>query len=155
VAHTYGVSDAQNPPKAVFTLEQRAKIRYLLGYPSVSQMSSSMALGIPQLSNALYLLETNFDRILPEGGAIVLQIVCQLDAILAQMATARSRIRASSIGEIKLNQDELSMLTGEFIRWQRQLADMMACPINPYGEVASFGFAGAMGGGFNVPVINS
>src|SRR5689334_6510509 len=139
-----------------FTDEEKALIRFYLAYPNLSQVQQAMQLGIPAAQQALFLLEGNFDRILPAGENIVRKILCQLnDIVFGQLTTARSRMRAIAIGEIKLNADEAGMLTGEFIRWQRLLADQMASPINPYGEVASFGIGGAMGGGVNVPVITS
>lgn len=90
------------------------------------------------------------DNLLDEAVPIVREHVAQLDSINAQIEDARKRMKASELGDIKLQAEETLMLRREYAYWAKSMADVLGCPINAYSEKFSTG----MGlGAVSIPVV--
>jgi hypothetical protein len=123
---------------STFSKEERARVRYHLGYPSV-QSNSNIGLGFVAFTQALFLVEKGLDNCLDEAVPIVRDHVQQLDNINSQLADARKRMRASALGDIKLREDEPRALRQEYGYWAKSMADVLGVPINAYSEKFSAG----------------
>jgi hypothetical protein len=127
---------------AVFSIQERAKIRMHLGYPSVSPVQS-IGLGFPAYSQPLWLVEKGMDLLLDEAVPLVRNRVQILDDIERQIDEARTRMRAERVGDITMRADETSALRSEYMHQARQLADILGAPINMNASrfAAGFGLA--------------
>lgn len=128
----------------------RARIRHHLGYLQ-TEPSSSIALGFPAASEAGFLVERAMSNVLREAVQIIQRSVAELDDIENQMSEARKRLKAISIGNLRLRgsnneKTEIDLLQREYDRWQKKLADDLGVTPNPF----------ATQGGeapFNIPVV--
>ena len=132
----------------MLTDEEKNRALHFLGYPNLSQLEQSIQLGIPAASQPLFLVLGAFDRLTEGGCASVREDLCQLESIENQLGSARSRMRASALGDLKLNGSETAMLRKELTFWTRRLADDLAVVPNPYAQAFYLGF----GGGVNAKV---
>jgi hypothetical protein len=134
------------PESALFTEEERADILRFLGYPNYrDQLTASIQLGVPGVvTQVLFTIVANMDKIASASREVVRIYLCELRSIEAQQSQARSRMRATSIGEIKTNPMESALLEGEFDRWVAKLADAFGTVPNPYA-IARLGGAGVNG----------
>jgi hypothetical protein len=122
----------------VFSLAERARVRYHLGYPSV-QSNSNIGLGFVAFTQSLFLVEKSMDNLLDEAVPIVRDHIAQLDTINVQIADSRKRMRATELKDIKLREDESTALRREYAYWAKSMADVLGCPINAYSEKFSSG----------------
>ena len=124
------------PESALFTDEERADILRFLGYPNYTdQITATIQLGFPGvLAQVVFTIVANMDRISSASREVVRAYLCELRSIEAQQSAARSRMRATSIGEIRTNPLESAMLEGEFSRWRAKLADAFGTVPNPYAQ---------------------
>lgn len=127
----------------MFSDAEKGRIRHFLGYPSWSALAPSIQLGVPAGSQALYLLEMAFNRLLPEGEETTRRNLCECESIEKQLGEARSRMRAESMGDMKLNRAEVEQLRGELVYWSRRLADDLGVIPNPYSTTAFEGMPGS------------
>lgn len=132
---------------AALTEREQAKILRYLGYANWTSLASSFQLGYPSPSQPEFLVRDAFNRITDEGLELVRKDLCELDAIEVQMNTARSRIKASKIGELETNRDETIQLRQELSYWTNRLADDLGAPINPFSNNTCYA------GGRNATVI--
>lgn len=132
------------PESALFTDEERADVLRFLEYPNYTdQLTATIQLGVPgQVAQILFVIVANMDRISSASREVVRSYLCELRAIEAQQSAARSRMRATSIGEVRTNPLESAMLETEFRRWQAKLADAFGTVPNPYAQAR-------MGAGIN------
>lgn len=114
-----------------FTLAERARIRYHLGYPSV-QPAASIQFGLPAPTQTMFLVETAMSNILPEAETFVRSIVGVMDGVECKLISAQDRLAAIQLDELKLREDEPGQLEKEYVRWGCRLADVLAVPIYAY-----------------------
>ncbi len=130
-----------------FTPQERSRILHFLGYLNVSQLAASIQLGIPTGSQPLFLVEDAMKRLFPEGEDSVRRDLCELESIEKQLGDARSRFKADSMGNLKMNRSEPMQLRQELDYWTKRLADDLGVFPNPYAQ------ATGGGGGINAKVI--
>ena len=63
----------------------------------------------------------------------VVGLLARLDSIVEQMDAARCRFSASEVGDIVLNDKEMAMLRKEYMRWLRELSDLLDIKIEKSG----------------------
>lgn len=130
------------------TEEERARVRYHLGYLNVEPVSA-MTLGYPAAQQAGFLVENSMDRILVAAVPKLRQCLCALDSIECQQAEAPGRLKAMAAGEVTLrtgnDRTEGDILVDEYHRWAQKLADMLGVELNKFSERFR-------GGGMSVPV---
>lgn len=129
---------------AILSIQERARIRMHLGYPSTS-MAASIVQGFPAFTQPMFLVEKGMDLLLDEAVPLVRQRVAILDDIERQIDESRSRMRAEKVGDITMRADEAQALRVEYIQQARMLADLLGCPINVNAArfYAGFGLAPA------------
>jgi hypothetical protein len=133
---------------AVLTEEEKARIRYHLGYPQTDPVAS-IQLGVPRSSQPMFLVETQMNRIPDTAIALIRICVARCDATEQRIMECQERMAAKSVDEVDLNPDEPEMLRKEYRYWVQKLADNLGAPINAY---ASAWQAGAQP--LNVPVLH-
>jgi hypothetical protein len=115
---------------SLLTDEEKARIRFHLGYPNVSRLTALMELS-PSPRQLSFLLEPAMDALLPQAVGIVRELVCQMDAIECQLAQSADRMQASSVGNLKMRADEQDALEKLYVRFGRRLADQLGVPPYP------------------------
>lgn len=131
-----------------FTAEEETDILRFLGYPDWQSLAQSVQLGYPAASQPLFLVRDSFKRMTHPAEQAIRAALCELRDIDCQLRDARKRLRASKVGEVVMNPDELPTLRGEWVYWQRRLADLLGVVPNPFSQLE---WAGA-GGGINSKV---
>lgn len=114
-----------------FTDEEKQRIRYFLGYPSV-QPAASINYGIPKPIQTLFLVESAMNLILPVAEEKVRSILNVLDGIECRMVDAQTRMAATSVDNLTMRKDETDALEGEYRRWANRLADVLGVPLYAY-----------------------
>lgn len=127
-----------DPVYAVFTDQERVKIRTALGYLSTGPVAS-IVLGVPASTQPGFLVEGAMDRLLFPAGPIVRDILCQIDAVEAQIRTLPAFAVASELGNMKLREDAIGNLQELRGWWVRKLSDVLGAPINPFSVTGSGG----------------
>lgn len=128
------------------TTAEQARILHFLGYPKFSSLSQSIQLGYPAASQPLFLAEDSFKRLTAEGENTVRQDLCECESIERQLSQARSRFKATQLGDLKVNGSETDQLRTELRYWASRLASDLGVPPNPYSDMVQ---SGAGGGGIN------
>lgn len=121
-----------------FTKHEKTRIAHFLGYAHMSQLSASIQLGVPAGSQFLFVYEDALTRLFPEAEETVRKDLCQCEAIEAQMGDARSRYKASAVGELKMNPLERIMLMQDLEFWTDRLSTDVGAPRNPYASNAGY-----------------
>lgn len=127
-----------------FTDQEKARIKHHLGYPDWTGLSASIQLGFPAGSQPLFLVEQAFNRLTPGGEESTRCDLCNCEEIESQLADARSRFKATQLGELKLNAMEPAALRGELVYWRQKLADDLGVVQNPYSQSAYEGMPGGI-----------
>jgi len=129
------------------TEAEKAEIYRFLGYPNYADgIATTIGLGYPgQVTQTLFTIRTNIDRLAPESVVFVREALCELRSIQRQQSDARGRMRAMRIGELQTNPLESAQLSVEWRRWQRRLADLFGTYPNPYAQEQSGGVGGING----------
>jgi len=127
-----------------FTEQEKARIKHHLGYPDWVQLSNSIQLGFPAGAHPLFLLEQAFQRLTVGGEGSVRADLCECEAIEGQLRSARSRMKASKMGELTLNADESMQLRNELQFWRTRLADDLGVTQNPMSQAAMGGDPGGV-----------
>ena len=127
--------------------EQDAIYRFL-GYPNWRALAQSIQLGYPAASQPLFLVRDSLARIDPVSRARVRVDLCRCLALEDQVFTSSSRLRATQIGDLKLNPHEMSMLLTRLDFFAKRIADALGVVANPYSQMVYQG----MGGGINAKV---
>lgn len=115
-----------------FTDHQKSRIKHFLKYPDWQSLSNGIGLGIPAGYQSMFLVEQSFQRLTSGGEQSVLVDLENLECIEKQITSARSRMKATSIGDLKVNPQEVQALTGELEEWRQRLSDDLGAPVNPY-----------------------
>jgi len=131
-----------------FSKTEQARMLHFLSYTNWRSLAASIQLGFPAASQPLFLFYSAVERIAYESEPTIRQDLCELESIEAQLSSARSRFKATQLGELKMNPQETSMLRNELVFWVRRLCDDLGIFPNPYSQMIVFG----MGGGINAMV---
>jgi hypothetical protein len=127
------------------TIDEKAQTLRFLRYPNWESLAQSFQLGFPSEGQPEFLVRMAFDRISEASLDLIRKDLCELNQIECQFSDARSRFKATSIGELKINQNEIRMLEREDTRWRRKLADDLGVYQNPWSnENMEFGGNGNM-----------
>ena len=132
-----------------FNDDEKARIKHHLGYPDWSSLAASLQLGFPAGSQPLFLVEQAFQRLTPGGEEAVRRDLCECESIESQMSSARQRMQALQLGELKVNPRETAQLRQELDYWRTRLADDLGVTRNPYSQAAYNGDPG----GINAKVV--
>jgi replicative DNA helicase len=111
--------------------EEKDRVRYHLGYPSVTA-GAAIVMGIPAQRQTAFLVEQAMNLILDVALPRVRQLLMTLDSLEEQMVCAQSNLAAEKLGEMTLRKDQIDSLEKEYQRWAMRLADVMAVPIYPF-----------------------
>lgn len=114
-----------------FTDEEKQRIRYHLGYPSV-QPAAALTYGMPKPLQTLFLVESAMNLILPVAEDKVRSLLTTLDTIECRLQDAQTRMAATSVDNLTMRKDETDALEGEYRRWANRLADLMGVPLYAY-----------------------
>lgn len=132
----------------LFTEGQKDRILHFLGYPNWKSLAQSIQLGFPAASQPLFLVYGAFNKMNPDAVPTILADLCECEGIEQQLRDARSRMKATSLGDMTLNPAETRMLRGELTYWTRRLSDDLGVVPNPYSQMNALG----MGGGLTAKV---
>lgn len=133
-----------------FTTDEQARILHFLSYPDWVSLSQSIQLGFPAASQPLFLVEDAFKRLTSGGENSVRIDLCECEDIEQQMRSARRRLKATQLGNLKLNPRELAMLRRELLYWITRLGDDLGVVPDPYSQAMYAGIANM--GGVNATV---
>lgn len=134
-----------------FTDQEKARIKHFLSYPDWVSLAASIQLGYPAGSQPLFLVEDAFNRLTAEGEDSVRRDLCECESTEGQISEARKRFKATELGALKMNPQEIKMLRDELMYWVSRLASDLGVVNNPYSQ---FEYLGAGGGGHNSRVIS-
>lgn len=132
-----------------FTDSERSRIKHFLSFPDWVSLAASIQLGFPAGSQPLFLVEDAFQRLTTDGEESVRRDLCECEDIENQMRTARSRMKTTQLGNLKINAQETRMLRSELTYWSLRLSSDLGVVSNPY---AAFEYEGALGGSINARV---
>lgn len=116
---------------AVLTDEEKARIKYHLGYPQTDPVSS-IVLGQRAFGQTSFMVDSAMDRIPTSVIGIVRQLVQILDLTEANIIDAQSFLVASAAGEVDINPNHIPNLEEQYAKWAKKLADTLGCPVNQY-----------------------
>jgi len=130
---------------AALTPDERARIRYHLGYPNV-QAFATFALGTPASSEALFAIEGAFDKVIPEALPNIRQLIARCDEAEQERYDNLGNLIVSKVCDIELRPDAMSALQLEYDRRRNALANELGVYCNPYDKRDN------AGPGLNCPV---
>lgn len=114
---------------------EQSRIKHFLTYPDWEQLAASIQLGFPASSQPMYLLEYAFPKLTDDGIDTVRKDLCELESIEKQLSGARTRLKATELGNLKVNPHELQTLRQELVWWSLQLASDLGCGPNPFSAM--------------------
>jgi hypothetical protein len=115
------------------TEEERQKVRYHLGYMSVTA-AVQITYGVAKPAQTLFLVELAMNNLMPVAEDKVRQLIGILDGIECRLVDAQERLAASSIDQLKMRADEPDALEHEYYRWGGRLADTLGVPFYAYSN---------------------
>ena len=136
----------------ILTDEQKARIRYHLGYLGVAE-AFTFVLGTPASVETQFIVEGAMKRLLPETLVLVVRCLDRCDATEQQFFDDQENLAVDKVGNIELRADEGEQLMsagGRYDYWRRALANCFGISPNPYDKRPNLG-AGT--GGVNFPVV--
>lgn len=137
-------------PNAVLSEEEKARVRYHLGYPQTDPISS-IQLGVPGAGQPQFLVEGQLERIPESAIGIIRGIIARCDSTDQRILESQERLAAKSVDEVDLNPDEPNLLRQEYRFWVQKLADNIGAPINAYASAFQAGGRASL----NIPVLPS
>jgi hypothetical protein len=119
----------------MFNDDEKAAIRYYLGYPGISQ-SRMLSLGIPDASQLQFILELNFDNVLPSHEPYIRRALQELGCIEDQQSKLRGSLGVTHVvGSVKLDTvGALEALDDQFVNWTCKLSDLLGAPPNVFSN---------------------
>lgn len=114
-----------------FTDEEKQRIRYHTGYPSVTS-AAALTFGIPKPLQTMFLLESAMNLILPVAEDKVRSILNVLDGVECRLQDSQTRMAATAVDSLTMRRDEADALENEYRRWANRLADIMGVPLYAY-----------------------
>lgn len=127
------------------TLEERARIRYHMGFMNVSNVMT-YALGVPAAVEQAFLIEGAMSKVLPEALSLVREHISILDCIMAEMVCNIELLAVTKVGEIEINQRMMMMLERRYDFFRQSLGNLFGVIPNPFDKRS-------LGRSLNVPVI--
>jgi hypothetical protein len=131
-----------------FTSEEKARVRYHLGYPNVG-LVNTFTLGLPAAIEPAFMLEPAMDRVLPDAEALVRQHLTILDQIESQQVDDLELLAVDKVDEIDIREKEHEQLLGQYLKWQSSLSNIFGVMPNPYDKRFS-----GRGTGINIRVLH-
>jgi hypothetical protein len=131
-----------------FTVEEKVRIRYHLGYMSGGTTAASLSLGIPRPAQTAFLVESAMGLVHTDAEDRVRQILQTMDSIECRLGAVPGHLAVASVDGLTLREQEGELLEREYVRWGMRLADIIGCPIYPFSER----YKRYVGGGVNIPV---
>ncbi len=125
-------------PNAVLTEEEKARVRYHLGYPQTDPVAS-IQLGVPASGQPQFLTEQQLNRIPDSAIGIIRGIIARCDSTDQKILESQERLAAKAVDEVELNPEEPDLLRVEYRFWVQKLADNIGCPINIYASAFQAG----------------
>lgn len=111
---------------------EKERVRYHLGYMSTN-MSSSLSLGVPSVSQLQFILERQMVSLLVDAEPGVRRAIQELDCIEDQQSSFRRSLEVLSTGDVKIRgADAFAELDIQYSRWCQRLADTLGSTINPF-----------------------
>lgn len=114
-----------------FTDEEKQRIRYHLGYPSVTS-AAALTFGVVKPLQTLFLVESAMNLILPVAEDKARSLLNVLDGIECRLVDAQDRLAAKSVDSLTMRPDETMALETEYRRWANRLADVLGVPLYAY-----------------------
>ncbi len=119
-------------PQAL-TPEERARIRYHLGYPNV-QPYATFALGTPSSSESLFAIEGAFDKVIPQALPKIRELMAKCDETEEQRFEFQPDLEVSKVCDIELRPDAQRQLSNQYDYWRNGLANQLGVYCNPYDK---------------------
>ena len=116
---------------APFTADEKARIRYHLGYLNV-QEPTALSFGIPRPLQTVFLIESAMNNVIDAARDKVRQIIGIMDGVECRLVDAQERLAASKLDTLTMRVDEPDALEKEYMRWGLRLADLLGVPPYPY-----------------------
>lgn len=129
-----------------FTDDEASRIKHFLSYTNWQDLAASIHFGVLAGVTPLYLVESAMQKLAPAGEESVRRDLAECEAIERQLCDARSRFKATQIGNLKTNPKEARLLRRELLWWTARLADDLGCYPNPWSMMLQ---SGGLGGGVN------
>lgn len=115
---------------------EKGRIQHFLGYPDWRQLAPIIALGLPSGTHFYFLLNATYDKLGDAGLDSIRRDLAECECIERQLSDARSRFKAESIGNMKLQAKERVFLRQELAEWTARLASDLGILPNPYQTTA-------------------
>lgn len=129
-----------------FTPEEETAILRHLGYADFRDLAAAYTLGFPTANQPMFLVKRSWSYVSESARAAIRADLCELEAIDRQLASARGRLKATVLGEMRIDAPrELDTLWAERERWIRRLADDLGVFPNPYSQQTMGGGGGVSG----------
>lgn len=119
-------------PQAL-TQEERARIRYHLGYPNVVAYAT-FALGTPQSFEGLFAIDSAFDKVNPHALPNVRELLARCDETEAQRFEFQPDLEVSKVCDIELRPDAQQRLWNQYDYWRNGLANQLGVYCNPFDK---------------------
>jgi len=116
-----------------FSDDEKAMIRYHLGYPNVSSVAT-FSLGLPAAIEPLFILESAMNLILPSAESLVRQHLEILTQIESQQVDDLELLAVDAVDEIKLRAKEHTQLIQQYLKWRDSMANIFGVMANPYDK---------------------
>ena len=133
----------------VFTEEEKARIRYHLGYLQSDLVFSTM-LGVTALAQPQFLVEGQMNRMPDTAVMLVRNLIGKCDVTEQQMFEGQEYLVAKSVERVEINENQIDKLMERYRYWVQKLADQFGVPINAY----SAAFQAGAGMQINAPRIH-
>lgn len=118
---------------AVLSEEEKGRILYHMGYGLVN-VASLFTLGVPAISQPLYIAASAIEHIPVSRIQLVREIVAVLDRIDQADIEDIDYIPAESLGELTLAADRQDRIKNKRRDWANRLSDVLTAPLNPYSD---------------------
>ncbi len=123
--------------------EQRRCYKHL-GYIQVNRTGVFVG-GVPQTTEVVQKLQVSLDSITPNGETTVREYLAVLDPMWTELAASRSRMKATRVESITLNEAEFEQRRAAYDDFRYQLAVTLDVPLDPPTEAADGGTGGIQG----------
>ena len=119
---------------AILSQEEKTSILHHLGYMSQQQAAASMSLGIPSVSQPMYLVALAIERIPESAVGRIRKYLAILEKIEGAMLDVLDQLLVDKVGNIEMRSDAGDAIEHEYKRWAQRLANDLGAPLNPYAE---------------------
>ena len=113
------------------TDQQKFDIVYFLGWPGKTLIIAS--------THYNSIVASRLINLNPQIEAQVKGLLARIAAIQKQLDEARCRLAASQVNDIKMNSMEMEQLRKEYLKWIRELSDLLDIKIEKKGYSHNIG----------------